>query len=637
LDHAGLLKKALAPIVLLALVAIGLLGFATYQVLKTDQRYSVLVDQEQKATFKLIRGNRHVTGISLAGYQVLTYGATSSRGIDAIRSIEKSRTLALASSEEAASINPKLAGTLGRFEDGVDRVHRATMDAVRVAEQGDANQARLLMGRANDALDQFTKELVVLNNSRIEAGIATSHEISEASNRTLIWSLVLGTLMSLVAAAFGLYVIKGGVATPLLSIEDRLRRIAGGDGSVDVPGTDRKDEIGSIARAVEVLRDGIAERVRLAKDKERAEAEQNHVVATMGSHLDRLAAGDLTASIQEDFSPAYVKLRDSFNSALTSLGGLIQSVSESASEIRTGSGEIAQASEDLARRTESNAASLEETSAAVAQMSERLKATATSSTETVGRADQAIATVTGGRAVADEAVQAMGRVSDSAKGIDSVIEGLDKIAFQTRVLAMNAAVEAGRAGEAGRGFAVLADLVSALAMRAEEEAKRARDQLTVTQTDIVTAVGAVEKVDSALAAISSDVSEVHQLLGSMARDNQAQALAVTEINAAISSMDQSTQQNAAMVEETSAAARNLLSEVNGLAEQAGRFRTSGGVAAQRVVATLAPALPAAKSAAPGLPKRGKEGSYASPVKALPPAGIEALVRSAAVDDDWKEF
>ncbi|MBL7373220.1 methyl-accepting chemotaxis protein, partial [Escherichia coli] len=86
---------------------------------------------------------------------------------------------------------------------------------------------------------------------------------------------------------------------------------------------------------------------------------------------------------------------------------------------------------------------------------------------------EAIGTVRGGRDVTDEAVQAMGRVSESAKGIDGVIEGLDKIAFQTRVLAMNAAVEAGRAGEAGRGFAVVADLVSALAMRAEEEAKRA--------------------------------------------------------------------------------------------------------------------------------------------------------------------
>ncbi|WP_430983530.1 methyl-accepting chemotaxis protein, partial [Escherichia coli] len=122
----------------------------------------------------------------------------------------------------------------------------------------------------------------------------------------------------------------------------------------------------------------------------------------------------------------------------------------------------------------------------------------------VARADGAIATVSGGREIADEAVQAMGRVSESAKGIDSVIEGLDKIAFQTRVLAMNAAVEAGRAGDAGRGFAVVADLVSALAMRAEEEAKRARDQLTVTQSEILSAVGAVQKVDGALVNIAGD-------------------------------------------------------------------------------------------------------------------------------------
>lgn len=156
----------------------------------------------------------------------------------------------------------------------------------------------------------------------------------------------------------------------------------------------------------------------------------------------------------------------------------------------------------------------------------------------------------------------MSRVSVSAKGIDSVIEGVDKIAFQTRVLAMNAAIEAGCAGEAGRGFAVVADLVNALAMRAEEEAKRARDHLTATRMEIVSAVAAVEKVDAALADIAVDVDAVRGLLSGMAADNQAQSGAITEITAAV----------AAMVEETSAAARQLSVEIDGLADRASEFQ-----------------------------------------------------------------
>jgi methyl-accepting chemotaxis protein len=296
------------------------------------------------------------------------------------------------------------------------------------------------------------------------------------------------------------------------------------------------------------------------------------VTGTLEPALAALAAGELNQDIMVEYPAGYGSLRRNFNDALASLRNLIGSVTDSAEGIRTGSIEIAQASEDLARRTEGNAASLEQTSAALAEIEVRLKTTAQSSRMTVDRADQAIATVGGGRTTADEAVRAMLRVSESAKGIDGVIEGLDKIAFQTRVLAMNAAVEAGRAGDAGRGFAVVADLVSALAMRAEEEAKRARDQLSLTQSDIATAMQAVEKVDNAFDGISGDVAEVHKLLGAMANDSIAQSSAISQITQAIATMDQSTQQNAAMVEETSAAARNLTDEVTSLADNAAQFR-----------------------------------------------------------------
>ncbi|MBB4099442.1 methyl-accepting chemotaxis protein [Sphingomonas kyeonggiensis] len=373
----------------------------------------------------------------------------------------------------------------------------------------------------------------------------------------------LGVGAALVAATMSASYRKA-ICDPYVNTVVRMEGLAAGDLTSPIAYTNHEDCVGRMTRAMFTFRD-------IAEKQMRDAQEQAQIVEIVGESLARLSTGNLTGEIVADFPAAYASLKTNFNSALGSMRSLIGTVLENAQTIRTGSGEIAQASEDLARRTEANAASLQETSASVTQMDERLKESAGAAARTLVRADDAIATVSTGRSTADEAVQAMNRVSESAKGIDSVIEGLDKIAFQTRVLAMNAAVEAGRAGEAGRGFAVVADLVSALAMRAEEEAGRAREQLTATQTDILAAVDMVQKVDTALVDISQNVEEVHDLLGCMANDNQAQSAAITQINVAIGEMDQATQQNAAMVEQTSAAARNLSGQVVLLAEQAGRF------------------------------------------------------------------
>ena len=508
--------------------------------------------------------------------------------------------------------------------DSIKDVERRTLPVMqeviaRKQRGDDAGAQQLLMDEARPLFVQWLAKINRFIDQQEANNKAIAAAVGEATGNFQKLSILLCTMALVIGGAMAWWSLAA--MSPINRLADTMKRLAAGEDGVAVPFQDRTDEVGSMAEACETFRKAAVDR-HLAEAREAAD--QKAVTEVLASGLRALNAGDLTFSITTAFPWAYDGLKSSFNEAIESLRAVISTVAASADQIRTGSSEITQASEELARRTEGSAANLEETSAAITQMDGRLKATALAAGRTLERANQTIFTVSGGRSVADDAVQAMGRVSDSAKGIDSVIEGLDKIAFQTRVLAMNAAVEAGRAGEAGRGFAVVADLVSALAMRAEEEAKCARDQLTVTQSDIVTAVDAVGNVDQALQAISGDVGAVHELLNSITNDNQAQAVAISEISAAVTTLDQATQQNAAMVEETSAAARNLMTEVNALADQAGQFTVD-----RR-------SRQAGKTAGSVGRKRG---GYDSPIKPLPRAAVAALTRPSVGTsaNDWNEF
>ncbi|WP_294329774.1 methyl-accepting chemotaxis protein [uncultured Sphingomonas sp.] len=592
-------KIQLKIVLMLALLGIATLGVGWYggRVANSiDDSYAILVNRDMPDTSKLIRVNRNVTTMMYAAYRTLVYDGTSAQAKRAAVDAAEAYKQGLSYLDEVASHDKSIAADIAGFRSDVEVIQQLVGPAVEAGLRNDNDRAKQLLSQADDLGLAFTKKMKAYNDKRFAAATDQSSAMTAAAT-TAGYTLMLVSLIAAAASiAISIFVTRSQIAGPLGKLQDAMRSLAGGEHQVDVPGTDRGDEVGAMAKSVLVFKEAAMREAELAEAKKRAEAAQALVVDTLEDRLAKLAGGDLTATIEARFDPEYEGLKQNFNAAVASLRELIAAVIESAETILTGSAEIAQASEDLARRTEGAAASLEETSAAVSQMDQRIKATAAASTKTVERATGAIGVVDSGRSVADEAMQAMTRVSESAKGIDNVIEGLDKIAFQTRVLAMNAAVEAGRAGEAGRGFAVVADLVSALAMRAEEEAGRARDQLTATQTDINAAVDMVRRVDSALGAIVGDVNEVHSLLEEMARDNQVQATAVTQVATAVNSIDQTTQQNAAMVEETSAAARNLSSEVTSLSEQAARFN-AGNRGGRKPARSRVHALPVASTPA----------------------------------------
>lgn len=625
LSNLKIRTKILILQVLAGLTCMGLAFAAYWSMTGITASYSDLIHSKLPSTTRLARVQRLATEMAYGGYKAIAYDGRSAIGRALPAEEARANRQAQELLAELRQSRPDLRESLDRIGKEVAIVHDISRRAITLGLQNRNDEARELLAAADVCLDELRRWAVELNNAQIAETARTSERLDAETDAAGLAFATAGAVAVLAGFGVAMLVASFGITRPMARLEEVMRQLANGNHRIDVPGLGRRDELGAMAGTVLVFRDGLVEQERLAREQARAEADQRLVVDTLANHLGKLAEGDLTAEIRADFPSKYAALRSNFNQALSALRGLIASVAASARHIRNGAGEIATSAEDLARRTESNAASIEQTSAAIAQIDARLKATAEAAGGTVARADQTIATVGGGRTLADEAVRAMNRVSDSAKGIDDVIEGLDKIAFQTRVLAMNAAVEAGRAGEAGRGFAVVADLVSALAMRAEEEAKRARNQLTVTQTDIVAAVDCVHKVDGALQTISSDVDDVHGLLAGMAADNQAQASAITEISAAISSMDLATQQNAAMVEQTSAAARNLTEEVQAVADKAARFRTGDAEPRARAARAAKPAPAAAPAAA----------RFAEPAKRLPPAAVAAL--RAPVDDDWAEF
>lgn len=637
--------KIAALMLMLGAVTLGLVLNSINTMSKIDKEYSYIASTTLPNNTELARIFQGVIDITLSGYQVMYYPGGSERNREAIAleresyQTAKSRLAAIAKSE------PNYADTIAPIAADLDELHKFTLQAIELGKADRNEEAGKMLAAADPKAKEIRAELRRLTTERAKAADQKVGELAEMASNAVTSMLVIGLIGVVLAVGFGIFIARRTIIAPLMGVEGAMRTLAEGNNRIDVNGTDRHDEVGAMAKAVLVFRDNAQEQERLTAAKAAADVEQKMVIDTLSSHLDSLAQGDLTRPIDAEFNGSYAVLKDNFNGALKSLSDLIQSVTESVRSISSGSTEIEAASEDLARRTESAAASLEETSAAVAQINDRLRTGAEAATRTVGRADQAMVTVGTGRGTAEEAVSAMGRVAESAKGIDSVIEGLDKIAFQTRVLAMNAAVEAGRAGEAGRGFAVVADLVGQLAMRSEEEAKRAREQLTATQNDVEIAVGAVERVDGALVGISSDVSAVHEMLNGLAQDNQAQAAAVQQIASAIGTMDESTQQNAAMVEQTSAAARSLNSEVRVLGERADSFRTAAGAGSHASAptrmakpVTKSPAKPRAAAPLPRVAEKSARQSsehvYQSPIKPLPAAAISSLVRK---NDAWDEF
>jgi methyl-accepting chemotaxis protein len=575
-------------------------------------------------------------------------------------------------SAKAATEGGAVAPQLGQLQERQKRI--VTERTLPVAAEAEETlEGAIAVARKRTAQEEENVEAIVASTQR---------------NAMILGLLTVALLIG--SAVFGAF----NIARPLRALVVPLQRMAKGE-AVELPGTERQDEIGETACAVNDIKVMLAEKARreaeakIEQDK-RAEAERQAAMQKMADEfeaavggivqaavagdfsqrvdvsgktglvlnvgtainsmcdnvgkaltdfdrmLDALAGGNLMQRISASYQGNFAQLKENANKTADRIGATIAEIKASAREVTNASAEIATSTTDLSQRTEEQAASLEETSASMEEISATVRKNAENAqAANQSAADTRVVAERGGQVVA-QAVGAMAKIEESSAKISDIISVIDEIARQTNLLALNAAVEAARAGEAGRGFAVVASEVRSLAQRSSQAAKDIKELITNSNGLVKDGVDLVNRAGGSLNEIVASIKKVAEIVAEIANASAEQATGIEQVGKALTQMDEATQQNSALVEENAATAKTLENQALAMDQRVAFFRIDEGQGNRQSAGTpvqKGAAAASQASAAADRPAPSARKVAAGPARRMQ-SGLAVAVNSKP---HWQEF
>ena len=667
--HIPVIGKFLVILCAFGLFVAGVTAYSSSRISFIDTSYTALLEKESNATLMLARASRSLVSIrsAIADILIARDDADKKAAVADMKMSEGFFTTQIDAAMASAPDNARIAAIKAEAVDALKNKCGPLIAAASIAlaetevDRTQADFATTCRPSFTIAINDITDEI-----GKITALTETRHaglvDMTRDTIITTIVSVVAGLAVMLVA---GFFAVRAWIARPLDTLSGTMTTLANGNLDVAIAETERRDEIGGMARAVQVFKDnGLRTRALEASSQaERtaveAERERNSDIERVRANamaqatgglaegLKRMANGDLGFELTQSFSPEFETLRHDFNAAVTQLRTTLQAVSEVTVSIDGGSRELSQAASDLSRRTEQQAAALEETAAALDEITANVSQSSKRAEEARSKASEANSSADRSAKVVSEAVAAMQRIEESSGQISNIIGVIDEIAFQTNLLALNAGVEAARAGEAGKGFAVVAQEVRELAQRSAQAAREIKELIRHSAGEVEGGVRLVTETGEALKVIGQHVNDINVQLDAIATSAREQSVGLAEVNAAVNQMDQTTQQNAAMVEQSTAASSSLALEADRLRQLVGKFQVAdAAVAGGRAFAAAPPASrPAPAPVAAAVRPRLKVANTASPRIASPAKRMVDKLANAfgggspapTNDAGWDEF